>query len=84
MTNIAFLGLGHMGLPMAINLHKAGHSIAGFDVGSKCGKKPIGKLSFGNVIENDCRVVGKVSWDSGVSVSNEIFDGKAFVIKDLP
>lgn len=32
MTNIAFLGLGHMGLPMAINLHKAGHSIAGFDV----------------------------------------------------
>ena len=32
MTNIAFLGLGHMGLPMAINLHKAGHSISGFDV----------------------------------------------------
>lgn len=32
MTNIAFLGLGHMGLPMAINLHRAGHTIAGFDV----------------------------------------------------
>lgn len=32
MSNIAFLGLGHMGLPMAINLHKAGHTIVGFDV----------------------------------------------------
>ena len=32
MTNIAFLGLGHMGLPMAINLHKAGHTISAFDL----------------------------------------------------
>lgn len=29
---IAFLGLGHMGLPMAVNLVKAGHSVVGFDV----------------------------------------------------
>jgi 3-hydroxyisobutyrate dehydrogenase len=29
---IAFLGLGHMGLPMAVNLVKAGHEIVGFDV----------------------------------------------------
>jgi len=29
---IAFLGLGHMGLPMAVNLVKAGHDIVGFDV----------------------------------------------------
>lgn len=29
---IAFLGLGHMGLPMAVNLVKAGHSVLGFDV----------------------------------------------------
>ena len=29
---IAFLGLGHMGMPMAANLVKAGHSVVGFDV----------------------------------------------------
>ncbi|XAS68778.1 3-hydroxyisobutyrate dehydrogenase [Micrococcaceae bacterium Sec5.7] len=29
---VAFLGLGHMGGPMAINLVKAGYSVVGFDV----------------------------------------------------
>src|SRR6478752_6113031 len=29
---IAFLGLGHMGGPMAVNLVKAGYSVTGFDV----------------------------------------------------
>ena len=29
---IAFIGLGNMGLPMAINLLKAGHAVQGFDV----------------------------------------------------
>ena len=29
---IAFLGLGHMGLPMAQNLMRAGHEVIGFDV----------------------------------------------------
>ena len=32
MTTVAFLGLGHMGLPMAANLVRAGYSVAGFDV----------------------------------------------------
>ncbi|GAA3735015.1 3-hydroxyisobutyrate dehydrogenase [Leifsonia bigeumensis] len=32
MTNIAFIGLGHMGGPMAANLVKAGHTVTGFDV----------------------------------------------------
>ena len=31
MSRIAFLGLGHMGLPMAANLVKAGHEVHGFD-----------------------------------------------------
>ena len=30
-TVIAFLGLGHMGLPMAVNLVQAGHEVRGFD-----------------------------------------------------
>ena len=29
---IAFIGLGNMGGPMAINLHKAGHSVKAFDL----------------------------------------------------
>ncbi|GEK85888.1 3-hydroxyisobutyrate dehydrogenase [Microbacterium aerolatum] len=32
MTRIAFLGLGHMGLPMARNLVAAGHEVHGFDL----------------------------------------------------
>jgi 3-hydroxyisobutyrate dehydrogenase len=30
--NIGFIGLGNMGLPMAINLVKAGHEVSGFDL----------------------------------------------------
>ena len=32
MTNIAFIGLGNMGGPMAANLVKAGHKVLGFDL----------------------------------------------------
>jgi len=32
MATIGFIGLGNMGLPMAQNLLKAGHSVCGFDV----------------------------------------------------
>ncbi|MGY2050196.1 3-hydroxyisobutyrate dehydrogenase [Methylobacterium sp. JK268] len=32
MTQIAFLGLGNMGGPMAANLVKAGHAVAGYDL----------------------------------------------------
>ena len=37
--HIAFIGLGHMGGPMAVNLQKAGHSVAAFDLSqSACDK----------------------------------------------
>ncbi len=32
MARIGFIGLGHMGLPMAVNLIKAGHRVTGFDL----------------------------------------------------
>ncbi len=32
MAKIGFVGLGHMGLPMAINLVKAGHTVMGYDL----------------------------------------------------
>lgn len=47
MSAIGFVGLGHMGLPMTVNLIKAGHEVAGFDLQasalealSKAGGKP--------------------------------------------
>jgi 3-hydroxyisobutyrate dehydrogenase len=32
MGTVAFIGLGNMGLPMALNLVRAGHGVAGFDL----------------------------------------------------
>ena len=32
MARIGFIGLGHMGLPMAANLIKAGHRVTGYDL----------------------------------------------------
>lgn len=36
---IAFIGLGNMGGPMAMNLHKAGHNVSGFDLSAEACKK---------------------------------------------
>ena len=36
---IAFIGLGNMGGPMAMNLHKAGHQVRGFDLSEAACKK---------------------------------------------
>ncbi|MFM0347845.1 3-hydroxyisobutyrate dehydrogenase [Paraburkholderia sp. RL17-347-BIC-D] len=35
MSNIAFIGLGNMGLPMATNLVLAGHTVSGFDISDR-------------------------------------------------
>lgn len=35
MATIGFIGLGNMGLPMAVNLIKAGHDVRGFDLSSE-------------------------------------------------
>jgi 3-hydroxyisobutyrate dehydrogenase len=43
MARIGFIGLGNMGLPMSLNLRKAGHSVAGFDVSAAA----VGKLTAG-------------------------------------
>jgi 3-hydroxyisobutyrate dehydrogenase len=39
MSNVAFIGLGNMGLPMALNLVKAGHAVTGFDLSADALKK---------------------------------------------
>ena len=35
---IAFIGVGHMGGPMALNLHKAGHALSAFDLSAEACK----------------------------------------------
>ena len=35
MAKVGFIGLGNMGLPMARNLVKAGHAVAGFDISAE-------------------------------------------------
>lgn len=37
--NIAFIGLGNMGGPMALNLHKAGHTVKAFDLSNAACEK---------------------------------------------
>ena len=41
MTDIAFLGLGNMGGPMAANLLKAGHRVNVFDLQPKADRKSV-------------------------------------------
>ena len=36
---IAFIGLGNMGGPMALNLHKAGHQVSAFDLSASAREK---------------------------------------------
>ena len=31
-SKVGFIGLGNMGMPMAINLAKSGHNVFGYDV----------------------------------------------------
>jgi 3-hydroxyisobutyrate dehydrogenase len=35
MSKIAFIGLGNMGMPMALNLVRAGHDVRGFDIAER-------------------------------------------------
>ena len=53
MAKIGFIGLGHMGLPMAKNLCKAGHIVTGFDVQAKLihDLQDIGGVSASSVAE---------------------------------
>jgi 3-hydroxyisobutyrate dehydrogenase len=39
MARIGFIGLGNMGLPMAQNLLRAGHAVAGFDLNAETSER---------------------------------------------
>ena len=46
MNTIAFIGLGNMGLPMAINLIKAGHKVRAFDLSEPVLEKAVEQGAF--------------------------------------
>ena len=61
MARIGFIGLGNMGLPMALNLVKAGHQVTGFDLaaaaieklvagGGKAAREAVGVASDAEVV----------------------------------
>ena len=50
--NIGFIGLGNMGLPMAVNLSKQNHKVVGFDIVKKTDKTLEIASSLCNTVEN--------------------------------
>ncbi len=56
MTSIGFIGLGNMGNPMAANLVKAGHAVAGFDLSERSLE-----TARGNGVETASSVIEAVS-----------------------
>jgi len=80
MTEIAFVGLGNMGGPMAANLVKAGHSVAGFDLSdaslqaaSAAGARPAKTLAEA-VAGADCVITMLPKGEHVVSVWKELAD----------
>jgi 3-hydroxyisobutyrate dehydrogenase len=57
MANIAFIGLGNMGGPMAINLVKAGHQVCVFDLSEKAVSQVVDQGASTKVKASDC-VIG--------------------------
>ena len=58
---IAFLGLGHMGLPMARNLAAAGHEVIGFDVFPAAVEAARAGRPRCRVVGDGCRALGPTS-----------------------
>lgn len=52
MANIAFLGLGNMGGPMAANLARAGHAVTAFD---------LSKPALAKAVENGCAAAASIA-----------------------
>jgi 3-hydroxyisobutyrate dehydrogenase len=56
MTTIGFIGLGNMGLPMAQNLLKAGHTVRGFDLSEYAAERlAAGGGTRGTSVGDTCR-----------------------------
>ncbi len=64
MARIGFIGLGNMGLPMAQNLIKAGHAVAGFDVA----KGAVGRLNAAGGVAATAVAEACAGADTGITM----------------
>ena len=62
MTTVAFIGLGAMGLPMALNLVAAGHTVRGFDV------NPASVQSLAQQNAEACETAAQAAQDADVLI----------------
>ncbi len=80
MTTIGFIGLGNMGAPMAANLVKAGHEVAGFDLSEAAvaAGRDAGCAIAASAVEaatgKDCVITMLPAGQHVVSVYSEIAD----------
>jgi 3-hydroxyisobutyrate dehydrogenase len=86
MARVGFIGLGNMGLPMALNLVKAGHQVTGFDVV----RTQVGKLSAmnGHAAESVAAVCAHadtvITMLPAGSEVREVYGGGAGVLASAP
>jgi 3-hydroxyisobutyrate dehydrogenase len=77
---IAFIGLGAMGAPMALNLVKAGHSVRGFDVRPEGVRALVDAGGIAAVSATDAARDAELFWlmvVSGEQAESVLFDGGA-------
>ncbi len=86
MAKIAFIGLGNMGGPMAINLHKAGHELKVFDLSENAKDKALkaGLKVSENAIDSIVDVEFVITMlQNGDQVENLLFNEDQSLIKNL-
>jgi 3-hydroxyisobutyrate dehydrogenase len=77
---IAFIGLGAMGAPMALNLVKAGHTVCGFDVRAGAGQALVQAGGTSAASAAEAARDAEVYWlmvVSGEQAENVLFEGGA-------
>ncbi len=79
MSTIAFIGLGNMGKPMAVNLIKAGHTVVGFDVfeGARVAAQEAGLTIAGSAAESVAGADAVITMLQNGAQVHEVYAGSA-------
>ena len=85
MTNIAFIGLGNMGSPMAENLIKAGHALTVYDLNKEAVEKAVaaGAKSANSAVSALTNAKIVISMLPNGSIVKSLFTGKNGLINHL-
>ena len=84
MTNIAFIGLGNMGLPMAKNLLGADYTVFGFDLSedARTGLKDVGGKAFSTITEAVADADVVISMLPSGAIVKAVYEGDEGVFKN--